>query len=232
KTTFELAKKNRIEIIEMIEAELPEPAAFPESAPRMLTTSIHPDKIGKLIGPGGKTIRALEADTGAKVEVEEDGTIYLSAVGVGKAEKALEEVEKIAAEVKLDAIYTGRVTSIKDFGCFVEVIPGQDGLCHISELTDGYVDRVSDLVKVGDEMRVKVILIDDQGRVKLSRRQAYAEEGLEDPLKDASPRREGGDGDGGGGRGRGGGGGRGRGGGGGRGRGGGGGRRSEEPAEA
>ncbi|MEM7681604.1 MAG: polyribonucleotide nucleotidyltransferase [Planctomycetota bacterium] len=232
--TFDKARDARFKILDHIEAELPEPQGLADSSPRILSTRIHPDKIGKLIGPGGKTIRALEADTGARVEVEEDGTIYLSAVGAGKAEKALEEVEKIAAEVKRDAIYTGRVTSIKDFGCFVEVIPGQDGLCHISELTDGYVDRVSDLVKVGDEMRVKVILIDDQGRVKLSRRQAYAEEGLEDPMKDASPRREGGDGDGGGRGHGGGGGGRGRGGGGGgRGRGGGGGRpRSEEPAGA
>ncbi|MEO0477751.1 MAG: S1 RNA-binding domain-containing protein, partial [Planctomycetota bacterium] len=110
-----------------------------------------------------------------------------SAVGVGKAEKALEEVEKIAAEVKLNAIYSGRVTSIKDFGCFVEVIPGQDGLCHISELTDGFVDRVSDLVKVGDQMRVKVILIDDQGRVKLSRRAVIAEEGGRDAEGEGEP---------------------------------------------
>ncbi|MEM1211704.1 MAG: S1 RNA-binding domain-containing protein, partial [Planctomycetota bacterium] len=176
KTTFELAKKNRIEIIEMIEAELPEPAAFPESAPRMLTTSIHPDKIGKLIGPGGKTIRAIQESCECQIDVEEDGTIFISAVGANKAERALEEVEKIAAEVKVNQIYTGKVTSVKDFGAFIEVIPGQDGLCHISELADGFVKKVSDIVKVGDEVRVKVILIDDQGRVKLSRRAVIAEE--------------------------------------------------------
>jgi polyribonucleotide nucleotidyltransferase len=142
----------------------------------MLTTKIHPDKIGKLIGPGGKMIRALEAETGAKIEIEEDGTIYVSAVGAGKAERALEEVEKLCAEVKVGQIYSGKVTSIKDFGAFIEVIPGQDGLCHISELADGYVKRVEDVVKLGDKVRVKVILVDDQGRVKLSRRQALAEE--------------------------------------------------------
>lgn len=142
----------------------------------MLTTHIHPEKIGKLIGPGGKTIRGLEESTGAKIEIEEDGTIFISAVGEGKAERALEEVEKIAAEVKLNQIYTGRVTSVKDFGAFVEVIPGQDGLCHISELADGFVKKVSDVVQIGDEVRVKVILIDDQGRVKLSRKAAILEE--------------------------------------------------------
>ncbi|MEM9295564.1 MAG: polyribonucleotide nucleotidyltransferase, partial [Planctomycetota bacterium] len=100
--TFDKARDARFKILDLIEAEAPEAQSLADSAPRILSTRIHPDKIGKLIGPGGKTIRALEADTGAKVEVEEDGTIYLSAVGVGKAEKALEEVEKIAAEVKLD----------------------------------------------------------------------------------------------------------------------------------
>ena len=175
--TFELAKKNRVEIIEMIEAEIPEPRKqLADSAPRILSTTIHPDKIGKLIGPGGKMIRALEENTGAKIEIEEDGTIYISAVGAGKAEAALEEVEKIAAEVKLGQLYNGKVTSVKDFGAFIEVIPGQDGLCHISELADGFVKSVSDIVKVGDKVRVKVINIDDSGRVKLSRRAALDEE--------------------------------------------------------
>jgi polyribonucleotide nucleotidyltransferase len=175
--TFELAKINRIQIIEQIEAAIPSPRKeLSKWAPRMLTTKIHPDKIGKLIGPGGKMIRALEADTGAKIEIEEDGTIYVSAVGAGKAEKAIEEIEKIGAEVKVGQIYNGKVSTVKDFGAFIEVIPGQDGLCHISELQDGYVEKVSDVVKVGDEVRVKVLLIDDQGRVKLSRRAALAEE--------------------------------------------------------
>jgi len=179
--TFELAKKNRIEIIDMIEAEIPEPRKeLAPSAPRMLTTKINPDKIGKIIGPGGKTIRMLEETTGAKIEIEEDGTIFLSAVGAGKAEAALEEVEKIAAEVKLGQIYSGRVTSVKDFGAFIEVIPGQDGLCHISELADGFVKNVTDIVKIGDKVRVKVINIDDQGRVKLSRKAVLEEEGGKD----------------------------------------------------
>jgi polyribonucleotide nucleotidyltransferase len=175
--TLELAKTNRLQIIEKIKAVLPtHRAELSKWAPRMLTTKIHPDKIGKLIGPGGKQIRALEAETGAKIEIEEDGTIYVSAVGAGKAERAIEEIEKIGAEVKVGQIYNGKVSTIKDFGAFIEVIPGQDGLCHISELKDGYVEKVSDVVKVGDKVRVKVLLIDDQGRVKLSMRAAQAEE--------------------------------------------------------
>lgn len=175
--TFALARKNRIEIIEKIEAAIPEPRKeLSPYAPRLLSTSINPEKIGLLIGPGGKTIRALEASTGAKIEIEENGTVLVSAVGAEKAEAALAEVEQLCAEVKIGNIYTGRVRSIKDFGAFIEVIPGQDGLCHISELADGYVEKVSDIVKLGDEVRVKVITIDEQGRVKLSRRAVEAEE--------------------------------------------------------
>ncbi len=177
--TFVLAKTNRLQMIEMIDATIPtHRAELNKWAPRMLCTKIHPDKIGKLIGPGGKMIRALEADTGAKIEIEEDGTIYVSAVGAGKAERAIEEIEKIGAEVKVGQVYNGTVSTIKDFGAFIEVIPGQDGLCHISELKDGFVDKVSDVVKIGDKVRVKVLLIDDQGRVKLSIR-AASEEGAE-----------------------------------------------------
>jgi len=183
--TFELARKNRIQIIEKIEAEIGQPNELSVHAPRILSTTIHPDKIGKLIGPGGKTIRALEEQTGAKIEIEEDGTIYLSAVGGGKAEAALEEVEKLCAEVKVGQIYTGKVSSIKDFGAFIEVIPGQDGLCHISELSDGYVDKVTDVVKVGEQVRVKVLLIDEQGRVKLSRKAVLKEEQAEAQPADA-----------------------------------------------
>ena len=179
--TFELARKSRVEIIEMIEAEVPEPKPMSDHAPRMLVTTINPDKIGKLIGPGGKMIRKLEEETGAKIAIEEDGTVFLSAVGGGKAERALEEVEKLCAEVKEGTIYTGKVTSIKDFGAFIELAPGTDGLCHISELKDGFVKNVKDVLKVGEEVRVKVILVDDTGRIKLSRRQAIADEGGVDP---------------------------------------------------
>ena len=179
--TLQMARQTRLQIIDMIEAAIPAPRpTLSPYAPRMLTTTIHPDKIGKLIGPGGKTIRALEESTGATIEIEEDGTIFISAVGAGKAEAALEEVEKLCAEVQVGKIYSGKVTSIKDFGAFIEVIPGQDGLCHISELSDQFVKNVTDVVKLNDIVRVKVILIDEQGRVKLSRKAAMKEEGTSD----------------------------------------------------
>jgi polyribonucleotide nucleotidyltransferase len=182
----------------MIEAEIPAAReTISPYAPRLLTTKIHPDKIGKLIGPGGKTIRAIQEATGATIEVEEDGTVLVSAVGAGKAERAVEEIERMCAEVKVGAVYNGRVTSIKDFGAFIEVIPGQDGLCHISELADGYVKRVEDVVKLGDQVRVKVLSIDDQGRVKLSRKAIQIIEGGGDagggPRGEGDGRRGGGD---------------------------------------
>jgi len=180
--TLELARKNRVEIIEKIEQAIAEPRKeLSKHAPRILATQINPSKIGLLIGPGGKNIRALEEMSGAKIEIEEDGTVLVSAVGAGKAEKALEEIEKLCMEVKVGQIYTGKVASVKDFGAFIELAPGQDGLCHISELDEGYVNKVTDIVNVGERVKVKVILVDDQGRVKLSRKQAMAEEREAEP---------------------------------------------------
>lgn len=190
---LELARAKRLEILGVMEQTLARPRAqLSPYAPRILMTTINPEKIGLLIGPGGKNIRGLEAATGATIEIEEDGTVLISAVGAGKAEKALEEVEKLCAEVKVGQIYSGKVSSIKDFGAFIEVVPGQDGLCHISELSDGYVAKVSDVLKVGEVVRVKVLAIDEQGRVKLSRRAVLAEEEQgkqEQPKQTASTRR-------------------------------------------
>ncbi len=177
KKAMEHAKTARLKILDTIEQEISEPRKeLNPHAPRMLSTKINPDKIGKLIGPGGKTIRELEATTGATITVEEDGTVLVAAVGSGKAEVALGEIEKLCAEVKVGAIYNGKVNSIKDFGAFIELTPGEDGLCHISELADGFVDKVGDVVKLGEIVRVKVLSVDDQGRVKLSRRAAMAED--------------------------------------------------------
>ncbi len=174
---FVQAKEARIKIIEAIESALPAPRSeLSVHAPRMLRTKINPEKIGALIGPGGKTIRAIQEATGANIDIEEDGTVYISGVGGGKAEKALAEVERICEEVKEGRIYNGRVSSIKDFGAFVEVIPGKDGLLHISELDDGFVDSVDKVLKVGQSVRVKVLSIDDNGRLRLSRKAVLLEE--------------------------------------------------------
>lgn len=146
-----------------------------EFAPRLLTVKINPEKIGKLIGPGGKGIKAIEAATGATIDIEPDGTVFIACKDAAGAEKAREMVSATTEEVQVGRVYEGRVVSIKDFGAFIEIAGGQDGLCHISELDDSYVRSVTDVVKIGDVVKVKVIQIDDQGRVKLSRKQAMRE---------------------------------------------------------
>jgi polyribonucleotide nucleotidyltransferase len=174
---FSQARQGRLEIIDAMEQVLAEPRPqLSPYAPRILTIIIDPEKIGKLIGPGGKTIRGIQERTGAQIDVENDGTVYISAVDGKAAEQAQAEVEAIAAEVKVGTIYEGTVVSTKDFGAFIEIVTGTDGMCHISELADGYVKSVEDVVKVGDIVRVKVINIDDNGRIKLSRRAAMEEE--------------------------------------------------------
>ncbi len=175
--TLEQARVARLAILETISATIPtHRAQISTYAPRLLKIQINPDKIGKVIGPGGKTIKKIVETTGAKIDIEDDGTVFIAAVGMQAAERAREEVERLTEDVKIGRIYTGRVTSIKDFGAFVEVTPGVDGLCHISELSDKFLKNVTEAVKMGQEIRVKVIAVDDQGRIKLSRKQAMKEE--------------------------------------------------------
>jgi polyribonucleotide nucleotidyltransferase len=175
--TFKMARDARMKILREMLKALPAPRPeISRYAPRILRTQVPPDKIGKVIGPGGKFIRQIEEETGASVDIGEDGAILIACVDMEGAERALEMIEMVTAEVKVGKIYSGRVASIKDFGAFVELTPGQDGLCHISELDTGYVRSASDVVKIGDTVRVKVIAVDDQGRIKLSRKAAMMEE--------------------------------------------------------
>lgn len=153
-------------------------------APRMLRIKIDPDKIGMIIGPGGKTVKKIQEDTGARVEIENDGTVVISSTSSEAAEKAKSIIEGMTEEVKIGKIYLGKVVAIKDYGAFVEVLPGQDGLLHISELSDGYVKRVEDVLKVGDETFVKVIGIDDQKRIRLSRKAALKERATNPPVSE------------------------------------------------
>ena len=186
--TLHRAKEARLTILDKMAAVLPGPREqISKYAPRLLTVKIDPEKIGKLIGPGGKNIKKLQEDTGAQIDIEDDGTVFISSVDQASAEKARDLVEAITAEVKVGKIYAGKVVSIKDFGAFVEIAPETDGLCHVSELSDKYVQNVDDIVHIGDEIRVKVILIDDQGRIKLSRKAAMKEEGLSDPEPVGAP---------------------------------------------
>src|SRR5436190_4724336 len=176
------AKDARLNILDKMQQVLPAPRPeISKWAPRLLTIKIDPEKIGKVIGPAGKNIKALQAETGAQVDIEDDGTVYVSAVDGAAAERCRDIIEAMTAEVKVGKIYTGRVVSIKEFGAFVEIAPETDGLCHVSELSDRYVDRVTDFVNLGDEVKVKVILVDDQGRIKLSRKEAMKELGETDP---------------------------------------------------
>jgi polyribonucleotide nucleotidyltransferase len=175
-TTLEQAREGRMfilgEMAKAISQSRPEISAY---APRLLTLKINPEKIGKLIGPGGKTVRSITEQTGVKIDIEDDGTVYIASVEAAAAEKARALVEAITEEVKIGRIYQGKVVSIKEFGAFVEIAPEQDGLCHISELSDTYVKNANEVCKIGDIIPVKVIAIDEQGRVKLSRKAALKE---------------------------------------------------------
>ena len=176
KATMAQSREARIQILRAMLTAIPRPRDEISSyAPRLLRTHIPPEKIGLLIGPGGKTIRGIQEQTGAVIEVEDDGTVTVASSDAKAAEAALRRVEALTESVTVGKIYDGRVTSVKDFGAFVEILPGKDGLCHISELSDDYVNSVADVCKVGDQMSVKVIAIDDQDRVKLSRKVAMRE---------------------------------------------------------
>jgi polyribonucleotide nucleotidyltransferase len=175
---LEQARKGRLEIIDTMEGCIAKPRTeISPLAPRLVTLHINPEKIGKLIGPGGKMIRGLQDKYGVTIDVEDDGTVMVAAPNGDAIEGARAEIEALCEEIKVGTIYTGKVVSTKDFGAFVELAPGTDGMCHISELAEGYVKSVHDVVKIGDVIKVKVILVDDQGRIKLSRKQAMAEAG-------------------------------------------------------
>ena len=175
---FAQARTGRLEIIDKMESVLQGPREnLSVYAPRIFTVMIDPEKIGKLIGPGGKTIRGIQERTGATIDVEEDGTVYIASVDSAGGERAKAEVEALGAEIKIGAVYEGTVVSTKDFGAFVELVPGTDGMCHISELAEGYVKSVTDVVKVGDVVKVKVIDVDQaSGKIRLSRKAAMKDD--------------------------------------------------------
>ncbi|MHB1654570.1 MAG: polyribonucleotide nucleotidyltransferase [Desulfitobacteriaceae bacterium] len=173
------AKKGRLFILDKMLAviEKPRPQLSP-FAPRIITASIHPDKIRDVIGPGGKTIKKIIDETGVKIDIEDDGRVFISAIDGGAGENALKIIQALTQEVEVGRIYNGKVTRIMDFGAFVEVIPGvlglsgKEGLVHISQLAHGRVEKVEDVVKLGDEVLVKATAIDKQGRLNLSRKEA------------------------------------------------------------
>ena len=157
-------------------ARLDKPRAeLSKYAPRIETIKINPEKIGALIGPGGKTIKGIVAETGAEINIEDDGSVHIYATSGESMARAKEIIGGMTREIEIGQTYQGRVVSTKEFGAFVEVFPGKDGLVHISELADFRVKRTEDVAKVGDIIWVKCIGIDDKGRVKLSRKAALKE---------------------------------------------------------
>ncbi|HEY6564909.1 MAG TPA: polyribonucleotide nucleotidyltransferase [Pirellulaceae bacterium] len=178
--TLEQARTARKEILAKMLSAIPRPRKETSPyAPRLVQIKIEPDKIGALIGPGGKVIRGIQESTGVSIEVEDDGTVTIASANQQWLQAALDEVQRITATVEVGKVYKGRVTSIKDFGAFIEILPGRDGLCHISELSPDYVNSVTDICNLGDEVLVRVIAIDEHNRVKLSRKQALQEVGAE-----------------------------------------------------
>ncbi|MFO7958821.1 MAG: polyribonucleotide nucleotidyltransferase [Candidatus Brocadiia bacterium] len=174
---FNRAKEARMHILRAMLRTLPKPREeISKYAPRLIRVQIDPDSIGKLIGPGGKTIKGLEEKYEVNIEVEDDGTVTISSPDKGHAEEAADYIGKMGQKVQVGAIYDGVVTEIKDFGAIVELFPGADGLCHISQLDDSYVDEVRDICDVGDSIKVKVLNVEDNS-VRLSRKAALKETG-------------------------------------------------------
>ncbi len=170
------AKEARIKILEIMRATIDKPRPeLSQYAPRIETIKINPEKIGALIGPGGKTIKGIVAETGAEINIEDDGSVHIYATSGESMARAKEIIGGMTREIEIGQTYQGRVVSVKEFGAFVEIFPGRDGLVHISELADFRVKRTEDVAKVGDMIWVKCIGIDDKGRVKLSRKAALKE---------------------------------------------------------
>jgi polyribonucleotide nucleotidyltransferase len=173
KKALEGGKKARSQILDVIEKTLPSPRAnLSPFAPRILILQINPDKIRDVIGPGGKVINGIIDECGVSIDIEDTGKIFITADKEESAKKAFDWVSNITSEVKVGEIFQGKIVRILDFGAFAEILPGQDGLIHISQLASHHVGKVEDIVKVGDVVPVKVISIDEQGRINLSLKEA------------------------------------------------------------
>ena len=178
RTALEQAREGRMHILEQMNRAISEPReSMSAYAPRIISIQIPKKKIRDVIGSGGKVIRGLQEETGAKIDIEDDGTVTIAAVDGEGGEEALRRIEKIIEEPEVGKIYEGPVKNITSFGAFVEILPGKDGLVHISELEHHHVDKVEDVCSEGDTMKVKLIGIDNQGRVKLSRKALLPKDG-------------------------------------------------------
>ena len=176
------AREGRLHILGVMEKTLAESRKeVSDHAPRIVTVKVKPEKVREIIGPGGKTIRAIVEETRTKIDVEDDGTVTIASTDEAGSQRAVEIIKRITAEAEIGKIYKGTVKRIMDFGAFVEIFPGTDGLVHISQLAPERVRRVNDVLNEGDEVLVKVLEIDRQGKIKLSRKEALSESGDSPP---------------------------------------------------
>ena len=175
---LEQARRGRLHILDKMQAAIAEPREkISPYAPAIMTVEIHPDKIREIIGPGGKTIRGIQSETNTRVEVDDAGVVKIAAVSKEDGDAALKMIEEITQEPEVGKIYEGTVVKIMDFGAFVQILPGTDGLCHISQLATHRVNTVSDIVKEGQKLRVKVLEINRDGKIRLSHKAILEEEG-------------------------------------------------------
>ncbi|MDA1004737.1 MAG: polyribonucleotide nucleotidyltransferase, partial [Chloroflexi bacterium] len=199
---FRRAREARLEILRVMATAISAPRdEVAEHAPKIIVVKIDPEKIGAIIGPGGRVINAIIGRTGAAIDVEPDGTVFVSGADHDGVRRAVGEIEGLTKEIKIGDIYEGPVVRLMAFGAFVEILPGKDGLVHISEMAEGRVERVEDVVHVGDRVKVKVVEIDNLGRLNLSMKAAGEADGEAVGLSerelegdaDAAPNRSGGD---------------------------------------
>jgi polyribonucleotide nucleotidyltransferase len=176
-TALEQARKGRMHIMDIMLGAISEPRKdLSPFAPRIITMEIDPDKIRDVIGPGGKIIKKIIEETGVTIDIEDDGKVFIAAVDGEAGQKAVKIIENLVREVEVGATYLGKVTRLMNFGAFVEILPGKEGLVHISQLARQRVAKVEDVVKPGDEILVKVTEIDRQGRINLSRKELLKDE--------------------------------------------------------
>jgi polyribonucleotide nucleotidyltransferase len=174
---LEQARQARLFILEKMAQAISEPRSeLSPYAPRIITLHINPEKIGTLIGPGGKMIKRIVEETGVKIDVEDDGSVFITTPDSDAAAAAVSWVERLTKEAEVGKVYTGRVTRILNFGAFVEILPGKEGLVHISQLAPTRVAKVEDVVNIGDTITVKVVEIDSQGRINLTKKGVRPEE--------------------------------------------------------
>jgi polyribonucleotide nucleotidyltransferase len=184
---IKIAKDGRTKVIAKMAESIVEPKELSAHAPRIVSVKIPADRIGELIGPGGKNIKAIQAESGAEINIEDDGTVHIYASKQAGLDRAKEMINRMFQEIEVGQTYTGRVVSITAFGAFMEVLPGKDGLVHVSELAEGRVEKVEDVVKKGDLLTAKCLGVDEKGRVKMSRRAWLRDEKAKEAEANGAP---------------------------------------------